>query len=35
MMVEGKWMVCKIKYWLARGHVKTTEDGHSEEMKGI
>lgn len=34
VMVEGKLMVCKIKCWWARGHVKTTVKEQSEEMKG-
>ena len=34
VMVEGKLMVCKIKCWWARGHVKTAVKEQSEEMKG-
>lgn len=34
MMIEGKQMVCSIKYRLPGECVKTTVSGQSEEMKG-
>lgn len=32
---RGQATVCNMRQWLARGHVETTRDGRSEEMKGI